>query len=145
MDFGLAQRINTVESSRLTQDGSILGTPAYMSPEQVRGEIDQVGPATDIYALGVILYQLLTGELPFSGPMMVVCAAILSQQPALPPTQLRSEVDPALEAICLKMIAKESSRRLRSMNEVAAELAQYLKMRNPPPKAINLIASRCAS
>src|SRR5262249_36258421 len=67
VDFGLAYRSLSPDATRLTLRGTVMGTPAYMAPEQVNGDIDQVGPATDVYALGVILYELLTGQLPFSG------------------------------------------------------------------------------
>lgn len=126
MDFGLARQTNTIDQARLTQSGAILGTPAYMSPEQVRGEANQVGPQSDIYALGVMLYQFLTGELPFSGPIMMVFAQILTEQPKKP-SEVRPDVDSTLEAICLRMMAKDKSQRYASMKEVAAALTGYLK------------------
>lgn len=127
MDFGLACQMNTVENARLTQSGTILGTPAYMAPEQVRGEVDQIGPQSDIYALGVILYQFLTGELPFCGPMMMVFAQIISNEPKRP-EEFGVEVDPALSAICQKMMAKKLDERFASMREVADALTEYLKL-----------------
>lgn len=126
MDFGLAHDINTAENARLTQAGAILGTPAYMAPEQVRGELGQIGPACDIYALGVMLYQFLTGKLPFGGPIMMVFAQIVTQPP-VKPSELRTDVDPALEAICLKMMAKSIGDRYASMEDVAAALTGFLK------------------
>ncbi len=126
MDFGLACQLNTERNARITQSGAILGTPAYMSPEQVRGEIDNIGPRSDIYALGVMLYQFLTGELPFSGPIMMVFAQIIGQQPKKP-SELKPDVDPALEAICLMMMAKDAGQRYASMKEAAAALSEYLK------------------
>ena len=126
MDFGLACQTNTPENARLTQSGAILGTPAYMAPEQVRGDLDQIGPQSDIYALGVMLYQFLTGELPFSGPIMLVFAQIISNE-AKKPSELRPDVDPTLEAICLKMMAKEIDQRYSSMKDVAAALTEYVK------------------
>jgi|GEM_PF-1034061 serine/threonine protein kinase/formylglycine-generating enzyme required for sulfatase activity/WD40 repeat protein len=123
MDFGLARH---VENTRITQSGAILGTPVYMSPEQVHGDSALVGPASDIYALGVMTYEFLTGKLPFSGPMMVVFKQILSDDPQRPST-LGRNVDPQLEAICLKMMAKEIGDRYSSMLDVAASLTDWLK------------------
>lgn len=126
MDFGLARQINTDEDARLTQSGAILGTPAYMAPEQVNGDINQIGPRSDIYALGVMLYQFLTGELPFTGPILTVFAQIATQQPKRP-SELQPDVDPQLETICLKMMAKDIGDRYVSMKDVAAALTDYLK------------------
>src|SRR5947209_7781975 len=80
MDFGLARR-NAPGDVRLTQSGTVMGTPAYMSPEQVEGDVAALGPATDIYSLGVILYELLTGRVPFQGSLGQVMAQILTQPP----------------------------------------------------------------
>ncbi len=126
MDFGLACQVNTEKNARLTQSGAILGTPAYMAPEQVRGDLDQIGPQSDVYALGVMLYQFLAGELPFSGPVMLVFAQVLRDSPRRP-SELRVDVDRGLEAICLKMIAKNRRERYQSMQAVADALTEYLK------------------
>ena len=131
MDFGLARNTNTAENARLTQSGAILGTPAFMAPEQVRGESEQIGPRSDIYALGVMLYQLLTGELPFSGPILTVFAQILRDTPKKP-SEHRPDVAPVLEAICLKMMAREAAQRYSSMKEVAQALTDYLKSGSAP-------------
>lgn len=126
MDFGLARNVNTAEHARLTQSGSILGTPAYMAPEQVRGDQRAIGPQTDVYALGVILYQFLTGELPFNGVVGVVFTQILTSLPARP-ADLNPHVDPALESICRKMMSKEIGERYQSMKQVADALTEHLK------------------
>ncbi len=126
MDFGLARQMNTPDNARITQSGAILGTPAYMSPEQVQGDLDKIGPRCDVYALGVILYQLLSGELPFNGPIMMVFAQIVTQEPP-PLSDLRPDVDPTLAAICRKMMAKESSQRYSGMKGVAQALTEFLQ------------------
>lgn len=126
MDFGLAHLLNSDEQARLTQTGAILGTPAYMSPEQVRGDRDAIGPASDVYALGVMLYQFLTGELPFVGTVYSVFGQILTQDPPRP-SEIRPDVDATLESICLKMMARDSDDRYASMFEVGRDLTAYLK------------------
>jgi serine/threonine protein kinase len=125
MDFGLARRIGA-DDARLTKSGAILGTPAYMAPEQVRGEVKAVGPRSDIYSLGIILYELLTGELPFQGPTAAVLGQIMTQEPP-PPVQLRPDLDAPLAAMCLKAMAKQPADRYASMAEFAAALSRYLK------------------
>ncbi len=124
MDFGLARQTDT--ESRVTQTGMAVGTPAYMSPEQIRGQLDEVGPQSDIYALGVILYELLTGKLPFRGAIAQVVYKIVHEDPVAP-SQIRSEIDPELEAICAKMMAKTLDMRYQSMDEVATDLKAYLQ------------------
>ena len=110
MDFGLAQQTRPNEDVRLTQTGNILGTPAFMSPEQVEGEPEKIGPPSDQYSLGVILYELLTGQLPFRGSVMAVMGQILTKEPS-PPSQLRPDLDARIEAVCLKMMAKNPAER----------------------------------
>jgi predicted Ser/Thr protein kinase len=124
MDFGLARRTNK-DDSRLTQSGLVMGSPAYMSPEQVEADIEKVGPACDIYSLGIIFYELLTGEVPFRGSIASVLGQIVTVAPRKPSAVVRN-VEPALEAICLKMIAKRPEDRFASMREVAAALESHL-------------------
>jgi serine/threonine protein kinase/formylglycine-generating enzyme required for sulfatase activity len=128
MDFGLARHTRPDEDVRLTHSGTLVGTPAYMAPEQVDGDSTKIGPLTDEYSLGVILYELLTGQLPFRGSMMAVLGQIVTRQ-AAPPSQIRPGIDPRIEAACLKMMAKNPSDRFPSLTAVADELATIL--RNP--------------
>lgn len=132
VDFGLVRGQESSED-RLTQDGVALGTPAYMAPEQARGEIETIGPAVDVYALGVILYECLTGRVPFEGTALVLINRILTQDPP-PPSKRRPGLDRVLEAICLRAMAKEPADRYPSMRDLAAALAAYLEMA-PPPQA----------
>jgi tetratricopeptide (TPR) repeat protein/serine/threonine protein kinase len=125
MDFGLARRVDE-KDSRLTQEGALIGTPAYMPPEQVRGEIDALGFLCDVYSLGVLLYELLAGRLPFEGGTAKVLAQVLTQE-ARPPSSWRPDVEPALEAICLKAMAKQAKDRFESMSAFAQALTDYLK------------------
>ncbi|MBT6157891.1 MAG: protein kinase [Planctomycetaceae bacterium] len=129
MDFGLAQRERDNEA-QLTKDGTLLGTPAYMPPEQVIGDAKLIGPPADIYSLGVVLYELLTGELPFQGPVNVVLAQVLNVEPP-PPSELRPgldpDLDPDLEAICQRAMAKSIEDRFSSMDELDKALTAHLR------------------
>ncbi len=131
VDFGLARRDNP-QDQRLTRSGQIMGTLGYMAPEQIRADLKEIGPACDIYALGVILYELLTGRLPFNGSGLAVAGQILTQAP-LPPSTHRSDLDPALEAICLKAMAKAVGDRYTSMAELAAALTGFLHSPSASP------------
>ena len=91
----------------LTHSGAILGSPAYMSPEQIEGDPDSVGPASDQYSLGVVLYEMLTGQLPFRGSVVNVLAQIITKGPT-PPSELRPGLDPRIEAVCLRMMSKKA-------------------------------------
>jgi hypothetical protein len=125
MDFGLAWRVGT-EDARLTKHGTILGTPAYMSPEQLSGNLAAIGPRCDIYSLGIILYELLTARRPFEGPTTAVMAQVLFKDPK-PPSVHRPELDSALEAICLQAMAKKPEDRPKTMVELAKALGRYLR------------------
>ena len=122
-DFGLARRDRPGEA-QLTHSGTILGTPAYMSPEQVEGDPDRIGPAADVYSLGVMFYELLTGRRPFQGSVASIFSQIL-RDPPRPPGELQAGLDPRLEAICLKCMSKAPTDR-GTMGELAAALSEYL-------------------
>ena len=123
MDFGLARSF-TNQNQRMTQTGAALGTLPYMAPEQLLGEVKAIGPATDVYEMGVILYELLTGSLPFEGPFAVLCGQILQPQPE-PPSARRPGIDPALDTVCLKALAKKPAERFASMTAFAEALAPW--------------------
>jgi WD40 repeat protein/serine/threonine protein kinase len=123
MDFGLALRDEG--EATVTSDGEILGTPAYMSPEQARGEAHRVDGRSDVYSLGVILYQLLVGELPFRGNARMLLQQVLYNEPVAP-HRLNDRIPRDLETITLKCLAKDPQRRYQAAADVAAELRRWL-------------------
>ena len=110
---------------KLTQSGAIMGTPQYMAPEQAWGRIEEVGPSADIYSLGAIMYEMLTGRPPFTGDPFQVITKVRSRPP-VPPRQRRDSIDPALEAICMKCLEKTVERRYQSMGNLAEDLQRFI-------------------
>jgi serine/threonine protein kinase len=140
MDFGLARYIDDTDDARLTRDGAILGSPAYMSPEQIEARTGQIGPACDVYSLGVIFYELLTAQLPFRGSVASIIGQIVSKEPEHP-CAIRPEINPRLAEICMKAIAKRQEDRYASMRDFALALADFLKSRpeeKPPSAQLNV-------
>lgn len=123
-DFGLARRLD--DQSDLTRDGSILGTPSYMAPEQASGSTHEIGPLCDVYALGAILYELLTGRAPFKGASVWEVINLVRDAPPTPPSELQPGVPKDLETICLKCLSKDPESRYASAKELADDLNRYV-------------------
>jgi WD40 repeat protein/tetratricopeptide (TPR) repeat protein len=124
LDFGLAARAESGEE-KLTQQGVAVGSPAYMAPEQARGDLERVGPASDQYGLGCTLYELLTGRTPFVGPTEVQLLLHQTKEPA-PPRSVNPAVPRDLETICLKCLEKEPARRYPDCGALADDLRRWL-------------------
>ncbi|HZT82975.1 MAG TPA: protein kinase, partial [Gemmataceae bacterium] len=129
-DFGLAKRVGgevpAAGSECFTQSGAVLGTPNYMAPEQAAGKAHEVGPAADIYALGAVLYECLTGQPPFRGATALeVLEQVRSQEPVAP-RHLQPKLPRDLETICLKCLQKEPHKRYATAGELADDLRRFL-------------------
>jgi serine/threonine-protein kinase len=139
LDWGLARLMDQPEGAdavpldvpadsevQATLQGQVLGTPAYMAPEQAEGRLDQLGPATDVYGLGAILYEILTGRPPFSGPETTqLLRQVIHELPARP-SSLIAGTPRGLEAVCLKALAKKPAERYDSASALASDIRHYL-------------------
>jgi len=124
-DFGLAKHVSN--QSQLTMAGSIVGTPSYMSPEQAAGKLDEIGAWSDLYSIGAILYELVTGRPPFrAATPFETIRQVLDTEP-VSPRQLNPSVPRDLETICIKCLQKERSRRYGNTQELADELGRFLR------------------
>jgi serine/threonine-protein kinase len=123
-DFGLAKQVSS--DGELTRPGAILGTPSYMAPEQAAGNRGQVGPASDVYSLGTILYQMLTGRPPFQAANPVDTLLLVLEQDPLPPRLLNPKADRDLEMISLRCLQKPPALRYATAGALADDLAAYL-------------------
>ncbi len=137
MDFGLAKQVADANPNegKLTRIGAILGTPSYMAPEQVKGESSAIGPATDIYSLGVMLFEMLTGSTPYTGSAAVVMGQILAA-PAPLVKEFRPKVDSRLDAICRQAMAKNPTDRFPRMAELAKALGYYVQAPSASPPLV---------
>jgi len=123
-DFGLAKLVEGDDN--LTQTGASMGSPSYMPPEQAAGRFDQVGPHSDVYALGTILYELLTGRPPFRGENPVATIRLVMESDPAAPRKVNAAVPPDLETICLKCLEKNPARRYPSARALAEDLGRFL-------------------
>ncbi len=123
-DFGLAKRMDEVG---LTVTGAVMGTPSYMAPEQAGGKSKEIGPACDVYALGAILYECLTGRAPFKGPTAMDTMTLVLSADAVPPRQLQVRTPRDLDTICLKCLEKQAARRYATATALADDLGRWLR------------------
>ena len=123
-DFGLAKQLD-VDSGQ-TRTGAVIGTPSYMAPEQAAGLTKEIGPAVDVYALGAILYEMLTGRPPFRGSSVFDTLEQVRTREPVPPTQLVPSVPRNLETICLKCLQKEPAKRYTAAADLAEDLRRFL-------------------
>jgi len=136
-DFGLAKRL--AGASRLTATGEVLGTPSYMPPEQASGKIDQIGPASDVYSLGAILYELLTAYPPFQAATPLDTLLLALKTEPMAPRRLVPGLNRDLETMCLKCLDKEAGRRYQSAQDLADDLGRFLRREPIKARRINPI------
>ena len=120
MDFGLAKDLYS--NAALTRPGTIMGTPSYMAPEQASGNTDQVDRASDVYAIGAILYELVTGKPPFESDRVMETIRKVLEEPVIPPSKLRRDLPPALESVIMKALSKDKAQRYPNAGALAKAL-----------------------
>jgi eukaryotic-like serine/threonine-protein kinase len=123
-DFGLAKRLESDDGQ--THTGQVMGTPSYMAPEQARGDTKSAGPPADIYALGAILYEMLTGRPPFKGSSAIETVKQVIEQDPISPSRVQFRVPRDLETICMKCLQKEPRKRYATAKDMADDLNRYL-------------------
>ena len=125
IDFGLARVAGKEDAPG--GEGVVVGTPSYMAPEQVAGRSSAIGPATDVYGLGAMLYECLTGQPPFQGPTVMETLQRVGGWEPVPPCSLNKEADREIEGVCLRCLRKDPRDRYASALEVAEDLGRYLE------------------
>jgi len=142
-DFGLAKVIADAEAAQpageATRTGAVLGTPSYMSPEQAAGLTREIGPAADIYGLGAVLYELVTGRPPFKAESSLETILQVLHQDAVPPRLLNRNLDSDLETICMKCLEKDAKTRYASAEALAEDLARYLQNEPISARSVNIL------
>ena len=123
LDFGLAKRL---EGESCTHDGAVMGTPSYMAPEQALGKVREIGPAADVYALGAILFEMLTGRPPFVGATTIQTLVLVQNEEPTPPSRFRRRLPRDLEVICLKCLQKNPLQRYATAEALADDLHSFL-------------------
>jgi serine/threonine protein kinase len=138
-DFGLAKRLGEAPAARgLTRTGTVMGTPSYMAPEQA-GDAKHIGPACDVYGLGAVLYELLTGRPPFLAPTHIDTVLQVMHEEPLPPRMLNRHIDPDLERVVLKCLEKQPCLRYASAQDLADDLRRYQEGEPVTARSVNLL------
>jgi serine/threonine protein kinase len=136
-DFGLAKKLGA--DSAKTRSGAVLGTPSYMAPEQAEGRLKEIGPATDVFSLGAILYELVTGRPPFRGDTPLETILQVVNNDPVPPSIANGNVDHDLETICLKCLEKDPALRYAGADQLAADLHRYLEGESIEARSFNVL------
>ena len=142
-DFGLAKHLD--ENDGVSRSGEIMGTPSYMAPEQADGRNRDLGPWTDVYALGAILYELLAGRPPFKGASVLETLDQVRRRDPTPPRQLRPKTPLDLETICLKCLRKDTAGRYQAAGDLAADLQRFLHGEPVHARPVGVVERGCKS